>query len=88
MASHIVSPIVIPVEAEYKLLTLAVAENQNIMYVNCVHVRSLVGVGRMESLSNMSTGRCEPSLSTALTRSRSFKCDSVIVMAVLVSWAL
>jgi hypothetical protein len=34
MASHMVRPMVIPVEAEYKLLTFAVAENQNIMYVN------------------------------------------------------
>jgi hypothetical protein len=31
MASHMVRPIVMPVDAEYRLLTFAVAENQNVM---------------------------------------------------------
>ena len=57
MASHMVKPMAIPVEAEYRLLTLAVAENQKTKYVSCVQVRSLTGVGRIESLSSMSTGR-------------------------------
>ncbi|CAG1976004.1 unnamed protein product [Fusarium graminearum] len=55
-ASHILRPADWPVEAEYRLLTFAVAANQKAEYVMEVQVRSLTGVGRMESLSRKSAG--------------------------------